>query len=105
MNTTKKDRMMVKHIVMFDFKDENRRENIARAKSMLEALIHTVPTLKSIEVGVNFSEEERAMDLSIYTEFDDREGLALYANHPEHLEVVAFIKSVVERSKVVDYTV
>jgi len=94
---------MVKHIVMFDFKDEKKKENLIRAKEMLEALITTVPTLKSMEVGLNFSEETRAMDLSIITEFEDEEGLELYATHPEHLKVVAFIKTVVSSSKVVDY--
>ncbi len=94
---------MVKHIVMFDFKDENRQENLLKAKKMLESLVDTVPSLKSIEVGLNFSKEDRAMDLSIITEFDNIEGLELYTNHPEHLEVVAFIKTVVSQSKVSDY--
>ena len=96
---------MVRHIVMFDFKPENREENLLKAKEMLEALVETVPSLKSMEVGLNFSEEERAMDLSIITTFDDKEGLELYANHPEHLEVIKFIKSVVSQSKVSDYII
>ena len=75
---------MVKHIVMFDFKEENKEANIQKAKEMLEALLESVPTLKGIEIGVNFANEERAMDLSIYTEFDDRAGLEAYAIHPEH---------------------
>jgi len=94
---------MVKHIVMFDFKDENKQENLLKAKEMLEALVITVPTLNKMEVGVNFSDEDRAMDLSLYSEFDNIEGLKLYANHPEHLEVVKFIKSVATASKVSDY--
>ena len=96
---------MVKHIVMFDFKDENREENLQKAKVMLEALLESVPSLKNMEVGINFSEEERAMDLSLYSEFDNNEGLEAYAIHPEHLKVVEFIKSVATASKVSDYTV
>ncbi|HHH19742.1 MAG TPA: Dabb family protein [Campylobacterales bacterium] len=95
---------MVKHIVMFDFKDENKRENINKAKEMLEALLERVPTLKGMEIGVNFADEARAMDLSIYTTFDDQAGLEAYAVHPEHIKVVEFIKTVVNGSKVVDYT-
>jgi len=94
---------MIVHIVMFQFKSENKETNIAQAKEMLEGLIGTVPSLRNMEVGLNFSAEERAMDLSIITTFDDKEGLEEYAVHPAHLEVVAFIKSVVEYSKVVDY--
>ena len=96
---------MIKHIVMFDLKEENKKENLIKAKKMLEALIETVPTLKKMEVGINFSEEERAMDLSLYSEFEDEEGLKLYANHPEHLEVVKFIKTIATSSKVSDYLV
>jgi hypothetical protein len=90
---------------MFDFKEENRKENIAKAKEMLEALIGSVPSLRSMEVGINFSTETRAMDLSIYTEFDDEAGLKAYAIHPAHLKVVEFIKTVVTGSKVSDYIV
>jgi len=96
---------MLKHIVMFDFKDENKEENLIKTKKMLEALLDTVPTLKRMEVGINLSHESRAMDLSLYSEFDNEEGLKLYANHPEHLEVVKFIKSVTIGSKVSDYIV
>jgi len=96
---------MVKHIVMFNFKDDNKEENLLKAKEMLEALLVTVPTLNKMEVGINFSEEDRAMDMSLYSEFDNVEGLELYANHPEHLEVVKFIKSVATASKVSDYIV
>ena len=96
---------MVKHIVMFDFKNENKKENLKKAKTMLEALLESIPTLKSMEVGINFSEEDRAMDLSLYSTFEDKAGLEAYAIHPAHLEVVTFIKSVATASKVSDYTV
>jgi hypothetical protein len=96
---------MVKHIVMFNFKEENKELNLLKAKEMLEALFQTVETLKKMEVGINFSEEERAMDLSLYSEFDDAEGLAEYAVHPDHLKVVEFIKAVASASKVSDYIV
>ena len=94
---------MVVHIVTFQFKEENKKANIIQAKQMLENLMGAVPSLRSIDVGVNFSTEERAMDMSIITVFESKEGLNAYAVHPEHLKVVDFIKSVVEYSKVVDY--
>ncbi len=94
---------MVVHIVMFQFKEENKKANMIQAKQMLENLMGAVPTLRSIDVGLNFSAESRAMDLSIITTFENKEGLNAYAIHPEHLKVVDFIKTVVEYSKVVDY--
>jgi hypothetical protein len=94
---------MVVHIVMFKFKEENRQANLIQAKQMLEALMGTVPTLRSMDVGLNFAKEDRAMDLSIITTFESKAGLEAYAVHPEHLKIVDFIKQVVEYSKVVDY--
>ncbi len=94
---------MVVHIVMYQFKEENKKANVIQAKQMLENLMGTVPTLRSMDVGLNFSNEDRAMDLSIITAFESKKGLDAYAVHPEHLKVVDFIKSVVEYSKVVDY--
>lgn len=97
------EQSMVVHIVMFQFKEENKKANLIEAKQMLENLMGAVPTLKSMDVGMNFSTEDRAMDLSIITSFESKEGLYAYANHPKHLKVIDFIKTVVEYSKVVDY--
>jgi len=96
---------VIVHIVIFQFKDKNKEENIEKVSSMLNALIDSVPTLKRMEVGRNFNDSDRAMDLSIITTFDDRDGLSRYATHPEHLRVVEFIKEVTTQTKVVDYII
>jgi len=94
---------MIVHIVMFDFKEENKKENMAKTKAMLEALVEKIEPLLSMEVGIDFNGSERAMDLSLISTFETKEGLSTYATHPAHLEVVAFIKEVTNASKVVDY--
>ena len=66
---------MLVHIVMFKFKSQNKKANIIQAKGMLENLMGAVPTLKSIDVGINFADEDRAMDLSIITSFESELGL------------------------------
>ena len=95
--------MMIVHIVIFKFKDEDKEKNIKKAKEMLMALESKIDKLLSMEVGVNFDTAERAFDLSIYSKFQTKEDLALYATDPEHLQVVTFIKEVTKESKVVDY--
>ncbi len=94
---------MIVHIVMFDFKEADKKENIAKTKEMLEALQEKIDPLLSMEVGVDFNGSERAMDLSLISTFETKEGLSTYATHPAHLEVVAFIREVTTASKVVDY--
>ncbi len=94
---------MIVHIVMFDFKEADKKENITKTKEMLEALQEKIDPLLSMEVGVDFNGSERAMDLSLISTFETKEDLSIYATHPAHLEVVAFIREVTTASKVVDY--
>jgi hypothetical protein len=88
---------------MFKFKDENKVLNIAKVQGKLERLEQKIAALKSMEVGVNFNESDRAFDLSLYSTFEDEAALQAYAVHEEHLKVVELIKSVTTESKVVDY--
>jgi len=94
---------MIVHIVIFKFKEENKSVNIKKIKKELEALQERIDVLKSIEVGVNFNESERAFDLSLYSIFDSKSDLKTYATHKEHLKVIQIIKNVTLETKVVDY--
>ena len=96
---------MIGHIVLFKFKEENKIQNIERAKELLLALEDLIPELVMMQVGINFDSADRAMDLSLYSLFESKEDLTRYASHPEHLKVVTFIKEVTEYSKVCDYEV
>ncbi len=94
---------MLVHIVMFQFKEENKEANLLRVKAMLEALPSKIESLKSMEVGIDISQSERSFDLVLVSTFDDQAGLDVYAPHSAHQEVVSVIKEVTSLSKVVDY--
>ncbi len=95
---------MVVHVVMIKFLEgEEKEKNLKLAQEMIDGLMGRVPSLRSMETGINFADEERAMDLCLRATFDDREGLKEYADHPVHREVIDFLKGVTEYSKVVDY--
>lgn len=94
---------MVVHIVMLKFKDENKKENLERIKQMLESLVEKIEPLLSMEVGIDFMQSERSFDLVLISTFKDKEGLSVYATHPEHINVINVIKQATVISKVVDY--
>ena len=96
---------MIVHIVIFKFKEEEKSSNIKKVEKALKGLVTQIEELKSLEVGVDFNQSQRAFDLSLYSTFDTKEELQSYAVHPEHLKVVELIKSVTLESKVVDYVV
>jgi len=94
---------MVVHIVFFEFKEEDKVSNILKVKEMLEGLVKKIEELKSMEVGINFTDSPRAFDMSLYSTFDSKEDLYSYATHEEHLKVLEFIREVTLQTKVVDY--
>ena len=64
-----------------------------------------IKEILQIEVGINVNSSSAAYDVVLYSEFQDVESLDVYQNHPDHLEVVAFVKEVTQDRIVVDYQV
>ena len=93
---------MIKHIVMFKLKDRN-KENIEKIVDALKTLEGNIDVLRSVEIGVNFTESERSYDIALTAEFDDRNALNAYGPHPNHLPVVETVRSLCSGSVVVDY--
>jgi len=94
---------VITHIVMIKFEPNVNMETIEEIKMMLENLQNSINEIKSIEVGVNNSTEERAMDMVLIGSFDSMEDLSIYAKHTEHLKVLDHISKIAQYSKVVDY--
>ena len=95
--------VMIKHIVMWKFKDEVSDADKLEMKSRLESLKGVVPTLIDIEVGMDVAGKEASKDMVLYSGFNSMEDLKAYAEHPEHLKVVDFVKPLVCERAVVDY--
>lgn len=98
---------MIKHVVMFKFKDSaedaNKKENVDKVLELLNALPEKIRQIKSFELGVSFIKSERASDLVLISTFEDVKDLDTYRIHHEHVKVVDFINKVVESSTVVDF--
>ena len=93
---------MIKHIVMFKLKDRNKK-NIEKIVNALKTLEGNIDVLRSVEIGVNFTESERSYDIVLITEFDDCNALNAYGPHPSHLPVVEIVRSLCSGSVIVDY--
>lgn len=93
---------MLKHVVLFKFKAPEPAV-LERAAAAIRSLDGRVPSLRSIEVGLDTTRSERCHDLCLITAFDDRAGLEAYAVHPDHLEVLAVIRPLTASAVVVDF--
>ena len=94
---------MIRHIVFFKVKEENKQANIDKLKIALRELKGKISEIKSIDVGVNFNAKSNAFDIALITDFQNIEDLDKYRVHPEHQKVVELIKEITEKSAVVDY--
>ena len=96
---------MVKHIVTFKVKDENKQNNLAKAKEIIEALKDKINEIIHIEVGIDFNLDANPSDFVIYSEFKTKADLEIYTKHLEHIKVVEFIKTIASERRVVDYEI
>lgn len=96
---------MIKHVVMWKFKEEVTIADKVEMKRQLESLQGVVPSLVNIEVGLDLVGKEASKDMVLYSEFNSMDDLAAYASHPEHLKVVEFVKPLVCERAVVDYEI
>jgi hypothetical protein len=97
---------MIRHVVMWKFKSEaeekNKEENMAIVRDSLYALLPVIPELKKMEIGFDLSHTDMSMDLMLLTEFDSVADMKVYAEHPEHLKVSAYVRRVIEARVVLD---
>ncbi|CVI64052.1 Dabb family protein (plasmid) [Agrobacterium leguminum] len=99
---------MIKHIVMWNVRCESEEQREATAldlKSRFEGLIGKIPGLITLEVGIDFSRVSYACDVVLYSEFQDKDSLAAYAEHPAHLRVREELKDVRTARYQVDYAI
>lgn len=95
---------MIKHIVMWKFK-ENERDNMLIFRDRLLALRGKIPEIRSMEVGININPSDRSFDAVLVSEFDSLEALHAYSTNPLHVEVSQFCKTIRTASHSVDYEI
>lgn len=99
---------MIKHLVFFKLSEEaegnSKAENIQIIKERLEALKEVIPVIRKIEIFANHPQaSSENYDIVLYSEFDSLEDVKIYAEHPEHVKVAAFIAKVRSGRAAIDY--
>jgi len=101
---------MIKHIVFFSLADnaegKSKAENALIIKTALENLVHLIPEIKKLEVGINYPDSPKTnFDIALYSEFDNFEAIDIYQEHPEHKKVASYIGKVKTSRAAVDYEI
>ena len=91
---------MIKHVVMYKLKDSKDKSYLVEK---FLSMRDKISVLKSIESGSDVLSSERSFDVVLICTFDSMSDLEIYRNHPVHIPVMNFVKSIVEKSHSVDY--
>ena len=93
---------MVRHIVLYTFKEGvNKEEAIRIIDDALTPLVGKVPGLKHLEVRLAF----KGADYALHSEFESREALESYAVNPLHLEAKTHFSHFINTRIAADYEV
>ena len=75
---------MVKHIVLYTLKESvDKEQAVSIIRENLEPLVGVIPGLISMQIRQAY---QGGMDYALYSEFESRQALAAYAQHPAHQE-------------------
>ena len=96
---------MITHIVFWKLlrdDEHNAEENAARIRRGLEGLVGIVPGLLSAEVGEGL-DPNGEFDLCLVSTFENRDALAAYRTHPEHVKVQTIVHAAICRRTALDF--
>ncbi|MFH0782712.1 MAG: Dabb family protein [Pseudomonadota bacterium] len=100
---------MIKHIVCWKLHNKTQplEENpdALMIKTALEDLRGKIPGLLHLELGLDFSGKDSAGDIVLYTEFESREALRTYQEHPAHVQVGKIVRPRTCERRMIDYEI
>ena len=104
-NSDSKSGKLLRHFVLFQFKDESSEEEIQEVVDAFAALPKKIKTIKDFEMGTNISPENKAAGfthgfLVTFESETDRDG---YLPHPAHQDFVKVLRPHLKEVLVFDY--
>ncbi len=104
-NMSIKNDSVLRHVVLFKFKEGTAAEKIKIAEEAFNALPSKIPQIISYEWGLNNSPEglDKGFTHCYFLTFASEEGRAIYLPHPDHKAFGATLGDILDDVLVVDY--
>ena len=101
----KKEIGLLRHVVLFKFKDDTTEEQIKSVESAFSGLPGKIPEIHAYEWGINDSPEGLAEGYShcFLVTFNNEAGREVYLPHPSHKEFGTLVRPNVEKVLVFDF--
>jgi hypothetical protein len=99
------DQKMLRHIVLYKFKDDLKAGEVQEVIDAFSALPKKIDTIVDFERGINVSPEGKSEGLThaFVVTFRDEAGRDAYLKHPAHLAYVEVVRNRREKVVVFDY--
>lgn len=106
MSKSEKKEKLLRHLVIFKFKEESSEEDVNKLNDAFNALAEAIPVIKDFEWGINDSPENFHQDfthcyLLTFASEEDRDNV--YTPHPQHQAFVQSLQPHLDKVFVVDY--
>ena len=98
---------MVRHVVLFKFKDGTSAEKVREIEQAFAKLPEQIEEIKAFEMGTNVSPEglDQGLTHAFLVTFADEKGRDVYLTHPAHKAFVDILLPHLDKATVVDYVV
>jgi hypothetical protein len=96
---------MLRHVVLFKFKDDASQDQVKAVTDAFAALPAKIDAIKDFEWGTDVSVEKKSEGFThcFVVTFADEKGREIYLPHPAHQEFVKLVGPVLDKVLVVDY--
>ena len=96
---------MLRHIVMFKFKEASSKDDIQKVVDRFRSLKMSIPQVASFEYGTDNSPEGLANGFThcFLVTFKSEADREIYLPHPKHKEFIELLKPHLDKVQVVDY--
>lgn len=104
-NTTTVEKDVLRHVVLFKFKDTSSPEDVKKVEDAFLALPAKIKEIKSLEWGLNNSPEghDQGYTHCFFVTFNSEEDRAVYLPHPDHQVFGAILGPHLDKVLVFDY--
>jgi len=96
---------LLRHVVLFKFKDESSASDVERIQKAFSALPSKIKEIAGYEWGLNNSTENLNQGFThcFFVSFRSEKDRAVYLPHPEHQKFVEVLKPHLHKVLVIDY--
>lgn len=97
---------MLRHVALFRWKPETTAADVSKIEAALHQLPSKIPCILSYRYGRDLGVVDGNADFALVADFADQEGLATYANHPDHLAVIeSLIHPIMAQREAIQYVI